>query len=306
MIKNSVCIATYKRPELLKKLMDSLLNQKNIIFSEVELIVVDNDAEGSARNIVESYIGKVPCNISYEIQPEKNIAITRNIAVKKASGEYIFFIDDDEYADENWMHTHTNNLLKYDADGAFGRAIPYFSLNVPEWLIRIPNYHKKTNLNGEPPALLSTCNCIIKRDIFIKNGYYFDPKYGITGGSDHHLFSFMVNNGAKFISSYDSITYEYITDDRANMKWLIQRVFRTGNNFTRTHIVKNGKQSILLSVDEFIKGIVQAIMALLISVFLIWNRTKSFHWFLRAVSNIAKPFAVLGIYPAEYKERKIK
>ncbi|MBK7228609.1 MAG: glycosyltransferase family 2 protein [Ignavibacteriales bacterium] len=306
MIKYSVCIATYKRQELLKKLIDSLLNQKNIDLSEVELIIVDNDDKGSARTIVDSYFGKVSCSLSYEIQPEKNIAITRNIAVKKASGEYIFFIDDDEYADENWMYTHINNLLKYNADGAIGRVKSYFHVNAPKWITDCPVYHRDANPSGEIPALLNTGNCMIKSEFFIKKGYKFDPEYGISGGSDHHLFSKLISDGAKFVSCFEAITYEFVPSERANIKWLVKRVFRTGNNFTRTHIIKNNKQSIPLSIIEFFKGILQAILALFISIFFIWNRTKSFHWFLRAISNIAKPFAVLGIYPDEYKEQKTK
>lgn len=303
MIKYSVCIATYKRPELLKKLIDSLLIQKKIDLSEVEIIIVDNDSEGSARKIVESFIGKLACSISYEIQPKKNISLTRNLAIKKAVGIYFFFIDDDEYADEVWMYTHISNLLKYNADGGFGLAKPYFNSKTPNWLVNLPNYHKKANPSGTIPALLSTCNCVVKSSVFKENGYSFDEKYGLTGGSDHHLFSMMLEDGVKLISSFESITYEYIPDSRANVNWLVQRVFRTGNNYSRTLIMKNGKKSVVLSLIEFFKGIIQAIIALFLSIFFIWNRTKSFHWFLRAVSNIAKPFAVIGIYPNEYKEK---
>lgn len=302
MIKYSVCIATYKRQELLKKLIDSILNQKNIDLAEVELIIVDNDAEGSARNIVESYLGKVACSIYYEIQPKKNISITRNTAVKKAVGKYLFFIDDDEYADENWMNTHINNLEKYNADGAFGLSIPYFHEKTQQWKKNLPNYHKDCSPSGEPPSLMSTCNCISKRQVFEEFDEPFDPDYGITGGEDNDFFSRARIKGFKFISSIESITYEFIPEERTKNKWLIQRVFRTGNNFTKTHIVKDGKQSLLLIIMEFFKGIFQAIIAFFLSVFFIWNKTKSFYWFLKAVSNIAKPFAVLGIHLKEYKE----
>ena len=301
MIKYSVCIATYKRSELLKKLMDSLLAQKNIDMCQVEIIVIDNDFEGGAQTAVEDYYGKSECSIYYDIQPEKNISLTRNLAVIKASGEYIFFIDDDEYADENWMAIHLENLKKYSVDGAFGRVESYFSRNAPEWIKNCYVYYRKTNPSGQPPANLNTGNCIIKSEYFLQKNYRFDPEYGLTGGSDFQLFSKMITEGVNFASCYEAITYEFVPDSRANIKWLIKRVSRTGNNFTRTLINQSSKQSIMLSISEFLIGVVQAIIALLISVFFLWNRTKSLNWFLKSVSNISKPLAVLGIYPEEYK-----
>ncbi|MCZ6703705.1 MAG: glycosyltransferase [Ignavibacteria bacterium] len=49
----SICIATYKRPELLEKLLDSLSNQKLPESVILEFIIVDNDKSGSAKEVVE-------------------------------------------------------------------------------------------------------------------------------------------------------------------------------------------------------------------------------------------------------------
>jgi succinoglycan biosynthesis protein ExoM len=302
MIKFSVCIATYKRPELLKKLIDSLLIQKNIELTEVEVIIVDNDLNESARPIVNNFGLKQQCDISYFVQPEKNISLTRNLALDKIKGEYVFFIDDDEYAEENWMSTHFNNLIKYNADAAFGKVISYFSEITPEWIKKCMVYQRNTNPSGLEPANMNTGNCIIKSELFIKKGYRFDREYGITGGSDYQLFSKIVKDGYKLISCFDAVTYEYVSDSRANIKWLIRRVARTGNNFSRTQIEQTqGAKKFIIRGREFCKGIIQAIIALVISVFMIWNPTKSLNWFLTAVSNIMKPMAALGIYYQEYK-----
>jgi|WetSurMetagenome_2_1015567.scaffolds.fasta_scaffold25807_3 succinoglycan biosynthesis protein ExoM len=302
MILSSICIATYKRPELLKKLIESLLIQKNINLNEVEIIVVDNDPGGSAQKVIEDYFEKVNCKIYYFIQPEKNISLTRNMALDKIKGEYVFFIDDDEYADENWMSTHFNNLIKYDADGAFGQVRSYFSENTPDWIKNCMVYQRNTNPSGAEPANMNTGNCLIKSEFFTKKGYRFDKEYGITGGSDYQLFSKMVKDGIKLISCFEAVTYEYVSDSRANVRWLVRRVARTGNNFSRTQIEHaEGTKKLIVRVREFGKGSVQSVIALLISVLMIWNPTKSLNWFLTSVSNIMKPLAALGIYYQEYK-----
>lgn len=302
MIKYSICIATYKRPQLLKKLIDSLLTQKNIELSKVEFIIVDNDSGESARPIVESYINKHPCPINYFIQPEKNISLTRNVALDNIRGEFVFFIDDDEYADEFWMITHLNNLMKYNADAAFGRVISYFSEKTPSWIQECMVYQRNTNPSGNEPANMNTGNCIVKSDLFSKKGYRLDKEYGITGGSDYQLFSRMLKDGYKLISCFEAKTFEYVPESRANIKWLIRRVARTGNNYSRTQIEQAaGINNFIVRSREFIKGFIQSIVAILISILMIWNPTKSLNWFLTSVSNIMKPLAALGYHYQEYK-----
>jgi succinoglycan biosynthesis protein ExoM len=133
--------------------------------------------------------------------------------------------------------------------------------------------------------------------------FRFDKDYGTTGGEDSKLFSSIRESGAKFISCYESITYEFVPEERANIKWLIRRVFSTGNSYTRSRISINGKQSFYISLLEFSKGFIQFIIAFLFSLIFIWSKTRCLNWFLISVSNISKPLAVLGFYHNEYKEK---
>ena len=97
----SVCIATYRRLERLEALLSDLSRQQ-LLPSEV--IVVDNDAEGTARAVVERCLAaRPPFPIRYDIQPQKNIALTRNRTVELASREWLAFVDDDERAPDSWL-----------------------------------------------------------------------------------------------------------------------------------------------------------------------------------------------------------
>ena len=99
----SICIATFKRPGLLKILLESLKNQ--ILDKEIslEILIVDNDKNETARKVVEEFKNNERIKYVYMVQPEKNISLTRNLAVAKVNGEYLLFIDDDEYASKNWV-----------------------------------------------------------------------------------------------------------------------------------------------------------------------------------------------------------
>src|SRR5690348_2865186 len=118
----SVCIATYRRQDRLDALLSDLSRQR-LLPSEV--IVVDNDAAGTARTVVERRCESgPPFPIRYDIQPEKNIALTRNRTVELASGEWLAFVDDDERAPDFWLAGLAEAVTQYAADGVLGPVDP--------------------------------------------------------------------------------------------------------------------------------------------------------------------------------------
>ena len=119
----SICIATYKRPELLKKLLESLSKQKIPESVEIEVIIVDNDKSESVKEVVVKAGKELGLYLRYFTQPINNLSLTRNVSVAEAKGEYIFFIDDDEIASAEWISYRYNSLFKYDADAVFGRVV---------------------------------------------------------------------------------------------------------------------------------------------------------------------------------------
>ncbi|MCZ2223140.1 MAG: glycosyltransferase, partial [Chitinophagales bacterium] len=112
----SVCIATFKRPELLRKLVQSLFDQKAIDDILLEIIIVDNDIQLSAKDIVASFTNTSFISISYFSQPVQNISLTRNMSLEKASGHYLAIIDDDEIADQYWIRNLIDTIEKFNAD----------------------------------------------------------------------------------------------------------------------------------------------------------------------------------------------
>ena len=99
----SVCICTYKRPELLKRLLDELADQERSELFIFSIVVVDNDHSESARRVVEDFTKAWPIQVTYCVEPRQNIALARNKAVENATGDFIAFIDDDEFPTKRWL-----------------------------------------------------------------------------------------------------------------------------------------------------------------------------------------------------------
>ncbi|MBN1797656.1 MAG: glycosyltransferase family 2 protein, partial [Spirochaetales bacterium] len=116
----SVCIATYKRPQFLKKLLHSLDKQKTEGCFSYSIVVVDNDPACSVAAVVAGFKKKSSVKVEYYMQPVKNISLTRNMCVSKSDGDYIAFIDDDEYACGEWLYELYNTMKEYKADVVHG------------------------------------------------------------------------------------------------------------------------------------------------------------------------------------------
>ena len=226
----SVCVATFKRPELLRKLIQSLFDQKKIDDIILEIIIVDNDVEKSAKEIVAEFSDTSSITISYYEQPIQNISLTRNMALDKSSGNYIAIIDDDETADKYWIRNLIDALVKFNADAVFGYVIPVFDPDIAQWKKQREIYFLPMGKTGDPPLFCYTTNCLIKADKVNKINLRFDPKYGLTGGEDSVFFDLLSKYQAKYVVCREAISYEVVPRYRTELKFICNRYFQKGNN----------------------------------------------------------------------------
>lgn len=119
MVKVSVVIPTYKRPETLCRAVDSVLRQE---LKEVEVIVVDDNQPTSIeRRQTEEVMGRYmnDCRVKY-IKHDKNYngAVARNTGIKTSSGEYVAFLDDDDEFTPQKLKSQSERLDNCDSSWA--------------------------------------------------------------------------------------------------------------------------------------------------------------------------------------------
>ena len=107
MIKVDVCIITYNRLESLRHLLEGL---DALVFNKkpkpcLNIIVIDNDPKGSARQVVHTFALKCVWPVHYYIESNRGIPQARNRAIKEARSDtnFIAFIDDDEIPAPQWL-----------------------------------------------------------------------------------------------------------------------------------------------------------------------------------------------------------
>jgi len=101
----SVCVCTYKRPDLLKRSLEALCAQETGGLFTYSILVVDNDETESARTVVSSLASGSAVPLKYCVESQQNIALARNKAVENATGDFVAFIDDDEFPIKEWLLT---------------------------------------------------------------------------------------------------------------------------------------------------------------------------------------------------------
>src|SRR5919107_3475810 len=102
----AVCACTYLRPRGLARLLEGLAALEVPDGVAVEVVIVDNDAAGSGRSVVDAAREGFPFPLRYVVEPARGIVAARNAAVAEASADGpvpVAFLDDDEWPAPRWL-----------------------------------------------------------------------------------------------------------------------------------------------------------------------------------------------------------
>jgi glycosyltransferase involved in cell wall biosynthesis len=224
-----VCICTYKRPQLLRRLLGDLADQETNGLFSYSIVVADNDHLRSAEAVVKDFAA-VATNIpvKYCMQPQQNISLTRNKAIEKTSGDFIAFIDDDEFPTKRWLFTMFEACNKFNADGVLGPVKPYFEEKAPKWVVRGKFYERPTYATGFVIDWRKgrTGNVLLKKLIFEGLDQPFSPKFHV--GEDQDFFRRMIAKGYTFIWCNEAVAFEAVPPVRWSRTFMLKRALLRG------------------------------------------------------------------------------
>lgn len=103
----------------LKKLRRCIQSTCQQIYTNIEIIIIDDGSNKTVQNFLASLTDS---RIRIYHQKNSGVSVARNEGIKKARGEYISFVDADDYIDENWINSSLL-FLKNKCDVIFGRVL---------------------------------------------------------------------------------------------------------------------------------------------------------------------------------------
>lgn len=113
MDKISIIVPIYNVQDYLRKCIDSLIDQT---YKNIEIILVNDGTKDDSQAIVDEYVIKYPEIIKSYIKENGGLSDARNFGIKKASGEYITFVDSDDYVDKSLIEKLYNKIKEDKSD----------------------------------------------------------------------------------------------------------------------------------------------------------------------------------------------
>ena len=132
-----ICVPTCLRPQMLGECLRSLTKTRIPSGCEAQLIVLDNDADKSARDVVAAM--QFPFAARYICEPQRGLSSVRNRALTEvisANAAYLAFCDDDQTVDDNWLCALADGLHKTGADAIGGYVVDIYPDNKVPWWVR--------------------------------------------------------------------------------------------------------------------------------------------------------------------------
>jgi succinoglycan biosynthesis protein ExoM len=257
----AICIATFKRPAGLRALMlgiNGLIRTEGIDFS---VLVVDNDARGSAQPVFNELSKELNYPVRYVLEQERGLSSARNRALDNAMwADAVAFIDDDEVPDPSWLNELVTAQQHYGADVVRGTVVSRFARAVPEWIAKGNFFERPRLATGTVLKEAATSNVLICTQVLRRTGLRFDPQFSLSGSEDTDFFIELASSGVLIIAANSAIVYETIPPERANARWLSRRALRISNAdafvslkrssslATRTHIFIYGISRLAVGV----------------------------------------------------------
>lgn len=211
MKKISVIVTVYNTEKTIEKCLNSILNQTNEVF---EIIVINDGSKDNSEKIIKNIQEKNE-NVKYFYKENSGVSDSRNYGIEKAEGDYILFVDSDDYIENNLIET----LYKFIVDDIDLIKFKLKKIDYAGNILEKVNGPVFKKLSGEEAfnilyyqdiLLDSPCVYLIKKELFVKNDLRFQGKYHEDFGLVPLLLAI-----AKTVVSIPEYLYVYLQGDNS-------------------------------------------------------------------------------------------
>ena len=112
-MKISVIVPVYNVENYLEKCLYSLVNQT---LQEIEILVINDGSKDNSQKIIEFFQSKFPQKIKTFAKENGGLSDARNFGIDRATGEFLAFVDSDDYVSENMFLEMYDLAIKNEAE----------------------------------------------------------------------------------------------------------------------------------------------------------------------------------------------
>jgi glycosyltransferase involved in cell wall biosynthesis len=214
MPKLSIIIPVYNSADYLRPCLGSVLNQN---FSDFELIIVDDGSKDGSREIIEEYAKKdIRIKLIFH-EINKGVGPARNSGLAAAKGEFIAFVDSDDWLEKNMYSSLITRQAETDADIVECNVFRHGETPVP--VQEFKNMPSELNLSKDNDAYLLAIynrraapyifNKIYRAALIKKNAITFPNNQSVGVGGEDLIFLLILSHYIKSYASLNKPNYNY-------------------------------------------------------------------------------------------------
>lgn len=222
-MKLSYIVPVYNVEKYLRQCVDSILAQS---FDDYEIILVDDASPDGCPAICDEYAEKYPDRIRVIHQQNKGLAGARNSGFGQASGDYVYFVDSDDYFAEDGIAEIYEKAVRLNADILQNSFISYREHDASNEIVRSAFDEDRVYSNGmmkkkvcvsttERSAIFVWRN-LYKRSFIEKHGILFDENLRMIEDSPFNTLAFL--KAERFVTADKPIYCYRIRDDSLQRK----------------------------------------------------------------------------------------
>lgn len=227
-IKISIIVPVWNVEKYINKCLDSLVHQT---LDEIEIIVVNDGSPDNSQTIIDKYVKKYPGKVKSFIKENGGQGSARNYGLSKARGEYVGYVDSDDYVEIDMYKKMYDKAKKSDLD-----IVICGSNNIVnnEKIIDLDkNYFSNNNKLNSYFGRMAVWNKIFRRNLLINNDIQFRNKVWYEDVD----FTIKAISAANKIGYVNEPLYNYL--------------IREGSTMNNSNVDRNTE--ILLSFNELLK-----------------------------------------------------
>jgi GT2 family glycosyltransferase len=307
-IATVVCIPSFRRPQHLRRTLESLANQRT--GRAFAVVIVENDAMACQSVPVAAEFlraGKFPglC----VVEPRQGNCHAINAAFETALATFpvavnFLMIDDDEIASPDWLELMVCTAETTGADVVGGPVLQNFDNDMKRGLKRHPAFLPAYDTTGAVPIIYGCGNCLIRRPVFAKLGEpAFDLRFNFLGGGDVDFFTRCRRLGIKFHWVAEAVIVETVPNSRTHPTWLALRGLRIGA--INYHVQRKGAQTPWSRARLLAKMLALMPLSLVRAARLYTAEHRALIALHPVIVAVGSALAAIGIEPQPYKASKI-
>ncbi len=270
----SIIVCTYNRAHYLAETLSHLRSQ-NADVAVFEVVLIDNNSTDHTKDICDEFLAQnSDFPFRYIAETAQGLSHARNRGIKEAKGDILTFIDDDAFAQSDFVAAISQYFSENkDTIAIGGKIIPKYEEESPRWMSKhlLPlvaaldmGDDTKPFPKGKFPI---GANMSIRKEAFEKYGG-FDVNLGrkgdaLEGSEEKDLFFRIMKSGAKIIYLPLAIVHHIIPAKRVAFDYISKQAIGIGKSES-IRTIQQGKSSYLkFLIGELVKWIGTIVLSLM-------------------------------------------